>query len=532
MNHESFFADDQEDAVQKRPSCAGCVYLVGAGPGDPGLITVRGFELLSRADVILYDFLVNPLVLEPVCPKAELICLGRHGDGRILPQEEINQKMIDFAKRGRCVVRLKGGDPAMFGRLAEEVTALEAAGVTWEIVPGISTALATPSYAGVFMTHRQCASAVAMVTGHEQESDTASKLDFKSLAHFPGTLIFYMGVTTASDWTTALIEAGRDAAAPAAIVRRCSWTDQEVIYCTLEEVAQQLSIRKMRPPAVILIGCAAENFALPAWFARKPLLGQKILITRPRAQAFSLSRNLTELGAGCLVQPVIKIVPPQDWSAADEAMRNIERYDWLVFSSANGVCFFLDRLCAAHGDLRRLGGIRLAAIGSQTSAALERYHLKVDAQPEDYCAERLAEILVAEADQRRFLLARASRGREVLAERLLAAGGVVDQVVAYQSLDIEEPDSEVLRALSKQEIDWITVTSSAIARALVSLYGSLLEHTRLASISPITSATLRELGCEPTVEAVDYTMEGLVAAIHQFVAKQQPSRTVGEEQAD
>ena len=518
MNHDRHFATDKNHDEINSPD-AGCVSLVGAGPGDPGLITVRGSELLARADVVLYDFLVNPLVLEPVRSQAELICLGRHGTGRILPQSEINQKMIDSAKQGRRVVRLKGGDPAVFGRLAEEVTALEAAGVSWEVVPGISAALAAPSYAGVFMTHREHASAVAMVTGHEQASENSPKLNFKSLACFPGTLIFYMGVTTASEWTSALISAGRDASAPAAIVRRCSWTDQEVIHCTLEEVPQQIASRKLRPPAVILIGCAAEGLAVPAWFSRRPLLGQTILITRPRSQAFDLSRSLTELGAGCLVHPVIDIAPPTDWSAADAAMQRIDAYDWLVFSSVNGVHFFMDRFYSMHGDLRGLGGIRLAAIGPQTATALDSYHLKVDLQPEEFCADALGDQLVHEANEKRFLLARASRGREVLAEKLQAAGGLVDQVIVYQSLDVEQVDADVRNAIANQEIAWITVTSSAIARSLVSLFGDLLGGTRLASISPITSATLRELGYEPAVEAVDYTMEGLVAAICRSVGQ-------------
>jgi len=514
-HHDHFTIRDAAD--ENAPPQGGCVYFVGAGPGDPGLLTVRGFELLARADVVLYDFLVNPLVLNPVAPRAKILCLGRHGSGRILTQDEINQKMVDFAQKGDLVVRLKGGDPAVFGRLAEEVAALEAADIDWEIVPGISAALAAPSYAGVFVTHRKYASAVAMVTGHEQNGDEVSKLDFESLATFPGTLIFYMGVTTAADWTSALIRAGRDSKTPTAIVRRCSWTDQEVIYCPLDRVSSELSTNNIRPPVVILVDCVAERLALPSWFARRPLLGQKVLITRPRSQAFSLSQIFTELGAGCLLQPAIEINPPADWSAVDKALERIEQYDWLVFSSANGVTFFLDRLCALHGDLRRLGSVRLATIGPQTARALERYHLKVDTQPAEYCAEKLADLLADDAAGNCFLLARASRGREVLAERLSAAGGQVDQVVVYESCDVEEADAEILQAVADHQVDWVTVTSSAIARSLVSLFGPLLHHVRLASISPITSDSLRELGYEPAVEAVDYTMEGLVAAIQQAV---------------
>lgn len=494
----------------------GCVYLVGAGPGDPGLMTVRGFELLAKADVVLYDFLVNSLVLEPVPQAAERICLGRHGSGRILSQAEINQKMIDFARQGKQVVRLKGGDPAVFGRLAQEVAALEEAGISWEVVPGISAALAAPSYAGVFMTHRKYASAVAMVTGHEQDGEDVSKIDFQSLATFPGTLIFYMGVTTAPDWTTALIEAGRDPRTPTAIVRRCSWTDQEVIYCTLEEVAAELAERELRPPAVILVGYAAEEVAFPSWFTRKPLLGQTILITRPRTQALTFSRMFTELGAGCFLQPAIKITAPLDWSAVDDAMFRIEQYDWLVFSSVNGVHFFFDRFFKIYGDLRRLGGVRLAAIGPQTASAVESYRLQVDLQPAEYCAEELAVALKSEASSR-FLLARASRGREVLAETLVAVGGRVDQIVVYESTDVKEIDPVVADAIVNQQIDWVTVTSSAIARSLVSLLGPALHQVRLASISPITSTTLLELGYEPTVEAKVFTMEGLVAAMQRHI---------------
>ncbi|MEC7696181.1 MAG: uroporphyrinogen-III C-methyltransferase [Planctomycetota bacterium] len=500
----------------------GRVYLVGAGPGDPGLITVRGFDLLKQADVVLYDFLVNPLILEPVPETAEQICLGRHGRGRIWTQAEINQKMVDYARQGKKVIRLKGGDPGVFGRLAEEVESLNAAGIAWEVVPGISAALAAPSYAGVFMTHRKHASAVAMVTGHEQETVSDPKIDFPSLAKFPGTLIFYMGVTTAPIWTKSLIEAGRDPKTPVAIVRRCSMSDQQAIYCTLEEVAAELSRQKLRPPAVVLVDYAAQTGSLSCWFTQKPLLGQTILITRPRTQALPLSRMLTELGAGCLLQPAIKITAPIEWEDVDAAIGSIEKYDWLVFSSVNGVHFFFERFCEIVGDLRRLGNIRLAAIGPQTTAAVESYRLKVDRQPDIYSAEELAAILEAEKGDQ-FLLARANRGREVLAETLRKAGATVDQVIVYESTDVTEVDPDITEAMANQQIDWVTVTSSAIARSLVSLFGPALQHVRLASISPITSAVLRELGHEPTVEAKVFTMEGVVAAIHQHTTQLQQS---------
>ena len=494
-------------------SCGSCVYLVGAGPGDPGLITMRGFELLGRADVVLYDFLVNPLILEPVRADAKKICLGRHGKGRLLSQQEINQKMIAFATAGKIVVRLKAGDPEVFARVAEEIDALDAAGVLWEIVPGITASFAAPSYAGISVTHRDHASAVAMVTGQEKAGSKGSKLDYAALAAFPGTLIFYMGVTTAPHWTRELIVAGCDPKTPATIIRRCSWNDQEVISCRLDSVAEELASRRMRPPVVIVIGDTNATPPEVSWFGRRPLIGQTILVTRPYQQSYPMCRSLTELGAGCLIQPAIEIVPPQDWSPVDAALRAMDRYDWLVFSSTNGVCALLDRLCLKHGDLRRLGGIRLAAIGPNTAEALAKYHLSADILPGAYRAEALAEKLAADAQGQRFLLVRASRGREILAEKLSAASGEVDQVVVYQSRDVETPDAAVAEAMAADQIDWVTVTSSSIARSLIGLFGEQLRRVRLASISPITSEVLREHGHEPTVEAKDYTTAGVIAAI-------------------
>ena len=269
----------------------------------------------------------------------------------------------------------------------------------------------------------------------------------------------------------------------------------------------------MRPPVVIVIGDTNATPPEVSWFGRRPLIGQTILVTRPYQQSYPMCRSLTELGAGCLIQPAIEIVPPQDWSPVDAALRAMDRYDWLVFSSTNGVCALLDRLCLKHGDLRRLGGIRLAAIGPNTAEALAKYHLSADILPGAYRAEALAEKLAADAQGQRFLLVRASRGREILAENLSAASGEVDQVVVYQSRDVETPDAAVAEAMAADQIDWVTVTSSSIARSLIGLFGEQLRRVRLASISPITSEVLREHGHEPTVEAKDYTTAGVIAAI-------------------
>jgi uroporphyrinogen III methyltransferase/synthase len=489
-----------------------CVYLVGAGPGDPGLITLRGVECLRRADVVLYDYLVNPRLLAHA-PQAERVCLGRRGRDRIVPQAEINARMVAEARAGRTVVRLKGGDPAVFGRAAEEVAALREAGIPLEIVPGITAALAAGSYAGVAVTHRELASAVALVTGHQQDDEPGTELDYAALAAFPGTLVFYMGVTTAETWTSALIAAGRPPNTPTAIIRRCTWPDQETIFCTLDTVAGEAAHRKLRPPAIVIVGDVAQPGGV-SWFEQRPLFGQTVMVTRPGEQGIEMADRLAELGALPLLQPAIRIDEPNDWNPVDTALARLAEFDWLVFSSANGVRYLLDRLLTRHGDLRTLGHIRLAAIGPRTAEALAAYHLQADVTPpEDFRAEGLAAELVGQAGGSRFLLARASRGRELLAEALTAAGGQVSQVVVYNSRDVDTPDPDVAAALAAGRIDWITVTSSAIARSLVRMFGENLRKSKLASISPVTSATLRELGYPPAVEATTYTMDGLKDAL-------------------
>ena len=491
------------------------VYLVGAGPGDPGLVTLRGVECLRRAEVVLYDYLVNPAVLEHAPTGAELVCLGRHGDGRIMPPEEVSQRMIRSASDGRTVVRLKGGDPAVFARGAEEATALAEAGIPFEIVPGITAALAVGSYAGIPLTHRELASAVTLITGQEDADKTDSGVDFSALAAMRGTLVFYMGVTTVRHWTDALIAAGKPADVPAAIVRRCSLADQTTIYCTLGSLAEQIEAARVRPPALAIIGPVVSLGPALDWFSRRPLFGTRVLVTRPRDQAAALAGPLAEMGADVLRQPVIEIGPPDDLAAVDAAISRLGEFDWIVFSSANGVERLLGRLLAGAGDLRALGGVKIAAIGPATVERLAGYHLKCDLHPAEYRAEALAAALTPQAAGKRFLLARASRGREVLAEQLTTAGGHVEQVVVYSSTDVTAAEPDVAEAMSQGRIDWVTVTSSAIARSLVALFGEQIRACRLASISPITSQTLQELGHNAAVEAEEYTSAGVVEAIAQ-----------------
>ncbi|RIK74346.1 MAG: uroporphyrinogen-III C-methyltransferase [Planctomycetota bacterium] len=491
------------------------VYLIGAGPGDPGLLTLRGRQRLAAADVVLYDYLVNPQALRYARPGAELVCLGRHGQGhgRVLSQGEVHQRMIAAAQAGKAVARLKGGDPAIFGRTAEEIAALEAAGVAYEIVPGVSAAQAASAYAGIPLTSRESASGVAFITGQLCRDKPGESLDLEGIARFPGTLVFYMGVTSAAEWAAGLMAHGKPAETPVAIVRRASLPQQQVLTATLGELADVVARAKLRPPAVMIVGEAARARASFDWFASRPLHGQTVLVTRPVHQADALAEQLSELGAAVLFQPAIEITPPADWAPVDAAIENLAAYDWLVFSSANGVAAFIERLQHHRLDLRALHRAKLAAIGPATAEALAEYRLRADLQPDEFRAEALAAALAAEGVGRRFLLLRASRGREVLAEALAAAGAAVEQVVVYQSRDVTTADVEVSAALAAGRIDWITVTSSAIARALVHLFGDHLRNARLAAISPITAGVLEEMGHQAAAVATTYTAQGLAEAI-------------------
>ncbi len=499
------------------PLHPGRVYLVGAGPGDPRLITLRGAECLRQADLVLYDCIVNPDVLEDTPRSAELIPLGSGPNQRSVPPDETMARMIVAARQGKTVVRLKAGDPHVFSRTAPETDALRAAGIAYEIVPGITAAAAVAGYAEIPITHVEHASAVAYVSAYRSR-DEATPLDWGALAGFPGTLVVYMGEAAADGWADALVRHGKPPDTPVAIVRRCSFRDQQTVRCTLGTVAQVLADRELRAPAVMVVGDVASLGPSESWFAARPLFGVRVLVTRPRDQAASLRQLLEELGAEVLIQPAIEISEPADWGPVDAALARLDRFDWLVFSSGNGVRSLLDRLLATGGDLRSLGGVRLAAIGPATAEQLARYHLRADLVPDEYRAEALAAELAAGAPGRAFLLARASRGRDLLAEGLGKAGGEVEQIVVYSSTDTAEPDADVAAALAGDRIDWVTVTSSAIARSLVRLFGEDLRKARLASISPITSGVLGELGHEPAAEAVEYTMEGLVAAIRASAA--------------
>ncbi len=505
---------------------SGYVYLVGAGPGDPGLLTVRAVECLGQADVVLCDYLANPALLKHASANAELVTLGHHGGGRTLSPDEITARMLAEARKGRTVVRLKGGDSSVFGRGAEEMEALRDAGIPFEVVPGITTAFAAAAYCEIPITHHEGASAVALIAGRERDDKPGSGLDFGALAVFPGTLVFYMGVKTAAHWSRALIEHGKAAGTPVAIVRWCARPQQQMVRCTLQTVEQAIAEHGLRPPVIFVVGKVVDYAPQLSWFTARPLFGVRVLAVGTGETTRAISDRLAALGADVIPRPAVRIVDPADWTPVDAALERLDRYAWLVFSDGPGVDFFLKRLDDRGGDARRLGGVKLAAIGADAEACLRRYRLRADVVCEECEADSLVGALTRGAHGERFLMVSADQVGSLLAESLTAVGAGVDQIVVYSRADVQRPAPSVTEVLSAGQVDWIAVTDSVAARSLDRLHGDVLRHARLASIGPLTSAALRACGHEPTVEASPSTMDGLVDAMLRWGQK-----TLGESQS-
>lgn len=496
----------------------GKVYLVGAGPGDPGLITVRGRECLARADLVLYDGLVNEHLLWHSHARAIRTCRAEGPDGRTLQQAEINEQLIAAAREGMTVVRLKGGDPFIFGRGAEEAAALSAAGIPFEVVPGVTAAVAASAYAGIPLTHRDRASAVAFVTGHEDPRKPGSALDYNVLAAFPGTLVFYMGLHRLPIIAQSLIQSGKNPGTPAAIVCRGTTPAQRTVVSCLADLPAAANDAGLHAPSLIIVGdCIREREAI-RWFENMPLFGRRVGVTRPAGQFEPIASRLFELGAQPVPLPTIEILPPDDWHAVDHSLARLAEFDWIVFTSANGVQSLLGRLWETGGDLRRFGSAKVAAIGAETARALADFRLRVDLVPESFRAEALAAALRPHVAGRRVLWARASRGRDVLPVDLRTAGAELEEVVVYRHRDVEELDAATQTALAAGELDWIGLSSPSIARALSRLLPPrarelLGKSIRLATISPVTTAAAHEAGLPVAAEALDYTWEGILQAI-------------------
>jgi uroporphyrinogen III methyltransferase/synthase len=495
------------------------------------LLTRRGAAVLAQADVIVYDHLASPRLLELAPRSALRICAGKSIGHCTLTQPEINALLVEHAQHGRRVVRLKGGDPYVFGRGAEEAEYLHAAGIAVQVVPGVTAALGVAAYAGVPLTHREAASAVAFVTGHDDPEAPASRpgagaggggrLDWSALGRFPGTLVVYMGVTRLPGLCRTLIRVGKPATTPAALIGSGTLAQQRTVVGTLADLAERVVEAGLGPPALLVVGDVVARRPALNWFEQLPLFGQRIVVTRPADEADRAAADLESLGAEVLIAPTVTILPPLDHTVIDRSIAALDTFDWLVFTSANGVRSFLDRLTALGRDLRALGRVQLAAIGPATAEALGCYHLRADLVPDSFRSEALAEALAPRVAGRKVLLARADRGRTVLLDELRRIAEV-EQIAVYRNADAESLPEAVLERLTAGSVDWITLTSSAITERLHALLPDearcrIGRKIRLASLSPVTSATAARLGWPVAVEAEVYTWPGLVRALAERV---------------
>jgi uroporphyrinogen III methyltransferase/synthase len=493
-------------------SPAGRVYLVGAGPGDPGLMSVRSLELIAIADAVFYDRLIPPGALAGARPGAELVYVGKQPGVPSVPQEEIGERLIEAAREGKSVVRLKGGDPFVFGRGGEEGEALREAGVEFEVVPGITAGVAATAYAGIPVTHRDDASAVAFVTGHEDPEKTESALDWTALARFPGTLVFYMGVKRLRDNAAALIEAGRDPEEPAAAIERGTMSGQRTIAATLGTLAEAVEREAVKAPALIVVGQVARRREQLGWLERRPLHGRRVVVTRARAQASGFARTLRELGADVVELPAIRIAPRIQSQEVRDAVARIGDYSLVCLTSPNGVHLLFEALQEAGRDARALASTTIAAIGPGTARALAQHGIAADVVPERFVAEALVEALAdVEVEGKPALVARAAEARDVLPDALRERGAEVDVIPVYETVREQPDESEIERA---QEADYVTFTSSSTVTNLLEALGDRFpKGARVISIGPVTSETARAAGLEVAVEAERYDIDGLLDAL-------------------
>ncbi|WP_238492473.1 uroporphyrinogen-III C-methyltransferase [Desulfotruncus alcoholivorax] len=498
----------------------GTVYLIGAGPGDPGLITVKGLECIQQADVIIYDRLASPRLLDYSRPDAEIIFVGKQPDKHTLTQSEINDLLVQKAKEGMSVARLKGGDPFVFGRGGEEAEELARHGIPFEIVPGVTSAVAVPAYAGIPVTHRDFTSSVSIITGNEDPTKENSNIEWAKLAAGTGTLIFLMGMSNLPAIAKRLVEHGRSPQTPVGLIRWGTRPEQKTLVGDLASIAQLAVEQDFKNPAIIIVGEVVKLRDKLKWFENKPLFGQRILVTRSREQASVLSRLIENLGGEPVEFPTITIADPDDFEPLDKAIKHIETYDWIVFTSVNGVKSFIKRFQYFNRDIRDLKGIRLCAIGPQTGKELRSMALYVDYIPAEYRAEEIVEGLkhkISSGD--RILLPRADIARKLLPESLRALGAEVDEVIAYRTLATSSNAGAIKEMLAKGKINIITFTSSSTVRNFITLLGiepsdtSLLKNTKIACIGPITVKTAADLGLRCDIVAHEYTIPGLVKAI-------------------
>ncbi len=505
--------------MQNKATTKSCVYLIGAGPGDPGLITVRGRDLIARADVIVYDYLASPQLLAHARPDAEIIYVGKQAGNHALPQNQINALLVEKARNNKIVVRLKGGDPFVFGRGGEEALELIEEGIAYEVVPGITASIAACAYAGIPVTHRDFASDFALITGHEDASRTGeSQVDWASLGKWKGTLAFYMGVKNLPVILSRLIEHGMSPDTPAALVHWGTTTKQRTLVGTVTTLPDLAIEHNFKPPSILVVGKVIQLRDQLSWFEKRPLFGKRIIVTRSRSQASDVVEKLGLLGADVLEFPTIRIEPPEDVSPLQTAVNNLGQYQWVIFTSVNGVEAFFDNLYKQGGDARALGHLKVCAIGPVTSQRLQSNGIRPDLIPPRFVAESVIEALeqVDDLAGKKILLPRADIARADLPVALEKLGAQVDEVVAYRTVMDESPKEAAIKAIDDDTVDWVTFTSSSTVRNFLSqvdkekLAGKKI---RLASIGPITSQTIVKAGLTVDVEAEHYTIPGLIDAI-------------------
>jgi len=507
----------------------GKVYLVGAGPGDPGLITIRGQELLQRAEVVVYDYLANKRFLNHVPASAELIYVGKKGHGvHAQTQDEINQILVDKALSGKMVVRLKGGDPFIFGRGGEEIEEIAKFGIEFEIVPGVTAASAAATYAGIPITHRQYTATVAFVTGHEDPTKQDSTIAWDKLATGVGTLVFYMGIKNLPNITERLIRYGRSPETPAAVIRWASTPAHRTVVGTLATIVDEVKKAGIKPPAVIVVGEVVGLRDTINWFEKRPLLGKKIMVTRTREQASDLVSRLEELGVDCVEFATIALEPPDSWQALDSAIDDLANFDWLLFTSINAIQFFFRRLFERQLDARVLAGIKIAVVGTATAAELQKYGLVADLLPgTEFTGEGLAATLIEQGvvTGRRFLLPRALKANEALPEILQQAGAEMTVAPVYQNIRPQGREELLRQELADNAVDMVTFTSSSTFINFVHMLNpkddgelrELLGGVKIASIGPVTSRAIAKRGLTVDVQPEgNYSIATMVQAITEF----------------
>lgn len=511
----------------------GIVYLVGAGPGDIGLLTVKGLRCLQKAEVVIYDFHLNAQILNYISHKAELIYAGKRGGHHTMTQDEINKAIVEKAKEGKIVCRLKGGDPFVFGRGGEEAQELVREAIPFEVVPGVSSSVAAPAYAGIPLTHRLYSSSFAVIPGYEDTTKEASAINWAKLATGVGTLVFLMAVKNIDELTRKLIEHGRSPETPVAVVRWGTRPDQKTIVSTLKDIAAVVREKDIKPPAVTVIGDVVNLRSELNWYEKKPMFGQRILVTREHSDGFE---SLEDLGAEILQFSTIEIVPPETWEGLDSAIKNIHTYDWLIFTSTNGVKYFFSRLSEKGTDIRELKGLKICAIGTKTESAINRFGIRVDLVPEEFRAEGLIEAFVKEAkglqtegkqmDREplkgmKFLLPRAEVAREIFPEKVRELGGTIDVPAAYRAIRPDYHGRRLKRFLKEGRITVATFTSAATFTNFRDIMGEdadeLLKNVAIAVIGPVTAKAVEKAGLAVDIMPKSSTIEAMVEEIKKWV---------------